>query len=228
MAVALSGDLDARELAAVVGAPAVDDGIDNGLLVVDGGRVRASHPLLAAVARKRSRPQERRELRRALAGAVTDSELRALHLALATTQPDARLATMLTAAARHAAARGARQQAVLLAEHALRLMPADAAGRSERLLELAAHLEAAGELERLAELLVPHVGSLAAGVVRARAWLMLAETVEGASEYDRYVDLALAESEGDDGLRAGALAGKGCQRSGCGGLAACGGGGVGA
>ena len=77
------------------------------LLLVDGERVRASHPLLAAVARKRARPSERRELHRALADAVADEELRALHLALATDGPDAELAATVAAAAAGASARGA-------------------------------------------------------------------------------------------------------------------------
>ena len=206
LAVALSGDLHAAELAAVVGAPVVDDAVDSGLLVMDGGRVRASHPLLAAVATKRSRPRERRELHRGLAGAVGDGELRALHLALATTLPDAELSAMLATGAARASARGARQQAVLLAEHALRLIPADAAERGERLLELANHLQSAGELKRLAEVLAPQVHTIPAGVLRARAWLMLNETVNTAAEYHRHVDLALGESQGDRGLRARALA----------------------
>ncbi len=205
LAVALSGELHAAELAAVVGAPVVDDSVDSGLLVMDSGRVRASHPLLAAVAMKRSRLQERRELHRGLAAAVGDGELRALHMALATTQPDAELSALLATGAAHASARGARQQAVLLAEHALRLTPADAAERGERLLELANHLQAAGELERLAGLLVPQVHTIPAGVLRARAWLMLNDTVDTAAEYHHHVDLALGESQGDRGLRARVL-----------------------
>ena len=71
--------------------------------------MRPAHPLLAAAARKRSRPGERRELHRALAGAVDDGELRALHLALATDRPTTRSpATVAAAAAARGGARRAR------------------------------------------------------------------------------------------------------------------------
>jgi hypothetical protein len=67
----------------------VPEAVDGELLVVDGERARVSHPLLAAMARKRSRPRERRELHLALTGVVADEELHALHLALASERPDA-------------------------------------------------------------------------------------------------------------------------------------------
>ena len=72
------------ELAASPALRRSRDGLEEGLLRLDGRRVRAAHPLLAAAARKRSRPRERRELHRALARAVDGPQLRALHLALAT------------------------------------------------------------------------------------------------------------------------------------------------
>src|SRR5207248_5898428 len=101
--------------------------------------------------------RERRVLHRVLAGVVGDQELRALHLALATERPDAKLATTLEAAAQGAFARGARVQAVRLAEHALRLTASGCAARSERMLTLADYLDRAGELRRLTELLAPEV-----------------------------------------------------------------------
>jgi hypothetical protein len=123
LAVALSGELPAAEMAGVGDAAAMDDAVDAGVLAVDDDRVRASHPLIAAVAKKRSRARERRELHLALAGVVADEELRARHLALATVHPDPQLAPQLAAtvssAASGAFARGARGDAVQLAEHAL-------------------------------------------------------------------------------------------------------------
>src|SRR5204862_5246681 len=92
LALALSGELRRSELAAITSAAAVEDAADAGLLVLDGDRVRASHPLLAAVARKRSRARSRRELHRELASVVGDEELRAHHLALAADSPDEGLA----------------------------------------------------------------------------------------------------------------------------------------
>ena len=54
--------------------------------------VRAAHPSLAAVARANARPREKRELHRLLAELTREPEQRALHLALATAEPDEALA----------------------------------------------------------------------------------------------------------------------------------------
>src|SRR5262249_9516930 len=67
LAVALGAELEPNQLGAVAEPSVLDDAIDRGLLVVRGGRVRASHPLLAAAAKRRSRVHERRELHLALA-----------------------------------------------------------------------------------------------------------------------------------------------------------------
>ena len=88
LAVALSGDLLASELAVLESRDAVDDAVEAGLLALDGTGVRPSHPLLAAAAISRSSPRDRREVHARLAYAVADPELRAFHLALATEDPD--------------------------------------------------------------------------------------------------------------------------------------------
>ena len=134
LAVSLSADLRTSQLAAIGGAAALEDAVDSGIMLLDGDRVRASHPLLAAAAKKRSRPRERRDLHLALAAVVADDDLRALHLALATEGHDAELAAAVATAADRASARGARYDAVNLAEQALRLTPADAAERGDRVL----------------------------------------------------------------------------------------------
>jgi hypothetical protein len=168
LAIALSANLRTAELEAVGGPEAVEDAIATELLVVEGDRVRAAHPLLAAAAKRRARPRERPELHFALAGCVADEELRALHLALATDRPDATLAATVAAAAAGASTRGARQEAVLLAEHALRLTPPDAGERGDRFLALAGYMGRAGDVDRLTELLTPKLDALPAGVTRAR------------------------------------------------------------
>jgi hypothetical protein len=173
LAVALTGGLTREMLEAVTGRATVDAAFDDGVLVREESRVRASHPLLAAAAVNQSGPQERRAVHVAIAGAVADEELSALHLALATDRPSDRLAARLTAAASRASSRGARPQAVVLAEHALRLTPAHAEERPERLLIVAAYLKLAGETQRLTDLLGPAIGGLPAGTARARAWLLL-------------------------------------------------------
>jgi len=157
LAVALSADLRVSHLAAIADPVAVDDAVDAGLLLVDRDRVRASHPLLAAAARSRSRAAERRELHLDLARVVTDGELRARHLALATERPDPELAAMVAAAAAAASARGAVPDAVELADHALRVTQPESADRADRLLVPAEYLRDAGEEQRLTDLLSAEV-----------------------------------------------------------------------
>ena len=144
LATALSEGLHVDVLEAIGDAAAVEDALDAGLLRADGDRVDAAHPLLAAAARQHARPKQRRALHAALAAAVREPEQRALHLALAAQQPDAALATEVETAAAHASARGARPEAVALAEQALRLTPADDERRPERLLTLARVLRERG------------------------------------------------------------------------------------
>jgi tetratricopeptide (TPR) repeat protein len=208
LALALSADLRIGELAAVTSDAAVDEAVDGGVAEVDGDRVRAAHPLLAAAALRSAGRGVRRELHLGLAEVLSDAELRAMHLALATEGADGALAQTVAAAAATASARGARQQAVALAEHALRLTPADSQSRGERVLDLARYLETAGEMRRLTELLKPEVDSLPAGGPRARAWLMLSEGA-GSQHMDDLADLqrrALAEGADDPGLQARVLA----------------------
>src|SRR5262249_49961661 len=109
----------------------VEHAVAAGVLVVDEGRARAAHPLLAAAAVKHSTARERRELHLALAETAVDEELRALHLALAAETPDDNLSTTVARAAASASARGAAREAVVLAEHALRLTPGESAARSD-------------------------------------------------------------------------------------------------
>ena len=139
---------------------ALDDAIDAGLLVVDREHVRASHPLLATTAKQRATARERRELHVELARVAGGDELRAVHLALATDLPDEELAATVAATAAAAAARGAAREAVVLAEHALRLTPEDSDERSGRVLALAEYLLVAGEKQRLTDLLAPELDSL--------------------------------------------------------------------
>ena len=210
LAVSLSADLRRDELVALEGATSVDDAIDAGLLALHGDRVRAGHPLLAAAARKRSRKRERNELHRSLAGVVADEQLRALHLALATDDADADLAETMATAAGEAAARGARLQAVQLAEHSLRLTPPESDRRNWRVLRLGRYLERAGELQRLTDLLEPEMDVLPPGEMRARAWVLLGEgagpkTIE---DLEWHLDRGLEESGDAPIVHAYALAKK--------------------
>jgi DNA-binding CsgD family transcriptional regulator len=203
LAVSLSGELEPAQFPAIAGPAALDDAIDRGAVRIDGTRIRASHPLLAAAARKRSGRREQRELHRALADVAADEGLRAHHLALAAREQDEQLAAMVAAAAGRAFARGARPEAVKLGEHALRLTPAGSTGRPERLLALAGYLETAGESGRLRELLTANLDSVPVGPKHARARVMLAEVLyERLDDYRQHLERARVEAQADPALHA--------------------------
>jgi DNA-binding CsgD family transcriptional regulator len=210
LALSLSADVRADELTALESPAALEDAVDAGVVRVEGARVRVSHPLLAAAASKRSRPRERREMHRALAEVVSDDQLRVLHLARATDRPDAALAAALSEAAEKASARGARDPAARLAEHALRLTAPQSPERDERLLTLASFYERAGEKRHATDLLTPAVEALPSGSARARAWLLLSDGAGPRTvwEVERYLDKALAESRDDPLIRAHVLSQK--------------------
>jgi DNA-binding CsgD family transcriptional regulator len=203
LAVALNGELELAELGAITSTDTLDDAIERGLLLVTGGRIKVSHPLVAAAAKRRSGSRERRELHLILARSAPDETLRAQHLALATSHPDPELAATVAAAAANAFARGARTEAVELGEHAVRLTPTESPERAERLLALGSYLETAGEPERLRELLTTNLESIPTGSLRARAWLLLSEGAHmRLDDYRRHLERALAEAQADPALYA--------------------------
>jgi DNA-binding NarL/FixJ family response regulator len=210
LAVSLSADLRASQLVELADAAALDEAVDLGALLVDGGRARPSHPLLAAAAKQGSEAGERRALHLDLARVVADEELRARHVALATERPEEGLAARVARAADAAAGRGAVHDAIELGDHALRLTPADSPERHERLLRLAEYLKLAGgdhERQRIRELIEPEVESLPPGRTRVRAYLSLADgPVKGNDAIERCLERALAASEGDVALRGRVLA----------------------
>ena len=210
LAVALSEDPRVEQLLAIIAADALDQALDAGAVVLDGGRVLPSHPLLAAAAENLVSAGERRELHVALSAASGDEPTRAMHLAFASPGPDATLAERVAAATDEARSRGARRQAAVLADQALRLTPPGVQERAERVLELAERLDDAGELRRMTALLLEEVESLPAGPRRARAWLLLSESdaVKSRQDQERYLEQALAEGGEDRNVRARVLAKK--------------------
>ncbi len=176
LAVALSGDLRVSQLAEIGG----DLRPSTTRSTQDCSSSKAiecapSHPLLAAAARSRARAREQRAMHLELARVVADSELHALHLALAADGPDPELAATLTSAAAAAGARGAAQDAVVLAGHALRVTAAGAPERSDRVLQLARYIEVAGDLKRLSAFVADELDSLPPGRARAQALVLLSE-----------------------------------------------------
>ena len=205
LAVALSAGLTGAELAAVTDPLAVQDAEAAGVLVADGARVRAAHPLLAAAAAGQAAAAERRALHLALGAAVGDPVLRARHRALAAAGPDAGLAEKVAGAAAAAAARGATADAAELAGQALRLTAAGSGGYDGRLLALARYLIDAGEHARATGLLTGRIGALPAGPARAAAHLLLAQGTDYPAE-EEHLARAIADSAADPGLRGQALA----------------------
>lgn len=212
LALALGGDLDLAQLGAIAPPGVISEALAAGVVVVDGDRARAAHPLLAAAARSNSDPAGRQAVHRELAGVITERERRARHLALGTPHPDEQLARTVAAAAAAAATRGAAREAAELGEHALRLTPRERGERTERVLTLADYLERVGERQRVTDLLMPELEWLPEGGPRVRAWLLLSEggVVSSQSYYGKapYFDKALSECGNDASLRAEVLARK--------------------
>jgi DNA-binding CsgD family transcriptional regulator len=207
LSLALDSDLSVTELDRLVGIAAVHAATEEGVVVEDGERLRAAHPLLAAAAKRQSSVIERQHLHRAMADVVPDEQRRALHLALATPIPDEGLAVRVATAAEVAAARGATVMAVELATHALRLTPSGAASYVSHLLMLGHYLSIAGEKERLTELLAERVDILPAGEPRVVACLLLNKgVVQNKGDNRRLLERALTEAGTDHQLRAPVLA----------------------
>jgi DNA-binding CsgD family transcriptional regulator len=153
--------------------------------------VRFTHPMLASALYQRHRLWERREAHRKLALADADPVGRARHFALSTTGADEKIAAIVDSAADAAASRGAPFVAAELAEHAVRLTPADAEAILQRrkLALVRAHVRA-GDGRRAFILARKLVAAAPAGQIRAEALIALSE-VEYATggSYERAIVL---------------------------------------
>jgi DNA-binding CsgD family transcriptional regulator len=139
------------------------------------GRIRFTHPLLAAAAYEAGSPERRRAAHRLLAGVVANAEERARHLAAAAEGPDERVADELERAAAAARARGAPVVAAELGERAARLTPAGAAAAGRRRLADAAYwIFEAGDARRARAHLEQVLAAADPGLERARALVRLA------------------------------------------------------
>jgi hypothetical protein len=72
----------------------------HGIIFIEGNRIRFTHPLLASGVYTDASPTQRRLMHRRLAGVVNETELRARHLALASTTADPEVLGALDAARR--------------------------------------------------------------------------------------------------------------------------------
>ncbi|HEV8065023.1 MAG TPA: LuxR family transcriptional regulator [Acidimicrobiales bacterium] len=205
LAVALDAGLSQSELSTIVDPLAVEDAIASGLLVVERSRLRPAHPMLAASARQQASARERRDLHLDLASAVGDATVAARHLGLATVGPDAERARVVSEAAELAARRAAIQDAEELGAHALRLTPADAPERADRLLALGRFHLRADDMTGVTELLTARLHELPHGRPRAMAHLLLGDAADVAGD-EAQAELALLEAPDDPEVRGRALA----------------------
>jgi ATP/maltotriose-dependent transcriptional regulator MalT len=178
---------------------AIETAVREGVVELDDSRVEFSHPLLSSICYEQAPIWKRRAVHRALAGAVTDVEERARHLALAADGPDAAIASELDTAAEQAAARGAPATAAEFYELAARLTQDDPALDRERRRHAAHFHRLAGNGERAAAMLELLLSEVPPGVERADVLLELASTERHDNE--TMIELcgeALAEAADDD------------------------------
>lgn len=134
--------------------PALDDAIGAGMIVIERGHVRFTHPLLASTIYEEAPTDKRKWMHGSIAANASNLEERARHLARTVDETDATAADLLEDAASGARARGAAHSAVDLYEQAIALTPVDdSIRRSTRILNMASCLIAAGDPEKARTLL---------------------------------------------------------------------------
>jgi DNA-binding NarL/FixJ family response regulator len=180
----------------------VQEGVQAGVLVVNGERVRFAHPLLGSLVYGDASDTERQDVHALLAPLVADREEHAVHLARGTMEPDEDVASKLEATADQAGKRGHPEIAAELAEHAARLTPAVRTDdRARRVRETARFLLAAGDVPGSRELLEALVAQLSPSEERARALTLLAYMANDSSRSIALFEDALAEIGEDLELR---------------------------
>lgn len=197
--VAAVGDRTADEVEDLL-APPEDDGV----VALDGNRIRFTHPLLARGVYDLAGADRRRALHARLARIVDAPEARARHLALSSTTADAATMRALDDAAASARARGAPATAAELLDLAIGLDGTD----PERRMLAADHHFRAGSLDHAERLLDGVVADLPAGPVRARALNQLARVYVYADSFAaaaRLVERALAEGAADPATRSATM-----------------------
>jgi DNA-binding CsgD family transcriptional regulator len=190
-------------------APLLDPAVEAGIVRVDDGDIRFTHPLLAAAAYARGSGDRRRWHAR-LAEVATDTEQRARHQALAVDGPDATVASTLMDAGRQARDRGAPTAAAELFEAALeRTPPDDQHRKATRAVESVPTLILVGERAKARTLLEAALPEIAPGPDRADALVLLADLVEDDVDGDRLefeiLDEAWRQSGADPARQAAVL-----------------------
>jgi DNA-binding CsgD family transcriptional regulator len=186
--------------------PALQSAAAEGVVEVEGSRVRFTHPLFASAIYSGAAPGRRREAHRRLSGIAATAEERARHQALSVDGPDEEAAAALAVAAQKAAARGAPGAAAELAELAVARTPVGLApARRSRRLAAAEYLYRAGDTARARHGLEAVAQDMPSGPERAAARLVLARILlhdEGELVALPVLEDALAEASPDPILQA--------------------------
>ena len=151
-------------------AATLDDAETQGIVTIEGNRLRFTHPLLAHAVHADATPPRRREMHRRLAEIVAEPELRARHLALSDPAGEPATLEALDSAAAIARTRGAPAAAAELLTLAIDLGGAT----GQRRIELAECLFHSGDPRRACEVLEEAVADMASGPARAAAYQLLA------------------------------------------------------
>jgi DNA-binding NarL/FixJ family response regulator len=180
-----------------------------GIVTVDGERVRFAHPILAAAAYGSIPAWRRRELHRAMAMLSDNLEERARHLATAVEGPDAQVAVALEGAAEQAWRRGAPDAAAELMRLACRLTPpTDTEAVALRRIAHGRLLHTAGDAPAAVAELEAVAASLPPGMLRATALFHLMYVARLSGSLERAVEHgreAAREAESDPLFRAEVL-----------------------
>ena len=202
-ALAAAAALAAPTVSAVDAEEELDTAARAGVVELDGGRIRFTHPLLAAAAYTGISAGERRRLHARLADTVADPEERARHLALAVEGPDRRVAATVEEAANRARARGAWEAAAELAERALLLTPTSQIDEVWRRAFAAAEWKRdVGDFAGATEVLEQVVSGQPPRAVLSRAHHLLGLTRWFAGDHEHglaQIELASAEADDDAG-----------------------------
>lgn len=156
-----------------------------GIVAIEGNRVRFTHPLLARGVYTEASPASRRRMHRLLADVVTQPELRARHLALATVSSDPRTLEALDAAAESARERGAPAAAAELLDLAIRL----GGDTPARRMKSASHHIRAGDTGLASEVIRPAIDQLPPGPKRAEALVVRATILLNSEGFPPAVEL---------------------------------------
>lgn len=174
--------------------------------VLEEGRtgLRFAHPLLREAAYDALEEEAQRQLHATLAAATSDVEEHAIHLALAITDPDAKVADELEQASGHALARGATDAAAELLLRAIERTPdGDVAATDRRMVKAAELLIRAGDAHRARTVLEDYAEGIERGPRRAgiMRWIADTRSTDDWGAKAEILEEALLEAGGDHGLR---------------------------